>query len=149
MIIKKLNIVQKAAWVYAVGFFAIVSLNYIPFIHDAEGNMFGLFRLDLIDDLVHLFTAIWAGYAAFKSFSHSVIFFKVFGTFYFLDGIVCLIGGQCIADFTFFINSNEISILSASNLVERFFLNIPHIIIGAVAIYVGFKMSKRLVNTNK
>jgi len=136
--------IQRFAWVYAVMFFAIVALNYVPSIHDANGFMFGLFKLDPIDDALHLATAIWAGIAAFVSFRQSSIFFKIFGIFYFSDGILCIIFGQCLGDLTLFINQQDISIVNASNFMGRLPLNIPHIIIGALAIFIGFWLSEKI-----
>ena len=144
--LKKLSIIQWFACVYAVMFFGIVALNYIPSIHDANGFMFGLFKLDPIDDALHLATAIWAGIAACISFRQSSLYFKIFGVFYFSDGILCMIFGQCLADFTLFTHSHDIAILNASNFMERLPLNIPHIIIGALAIFIGFWLSKRIQN---
>lgn len=140
----KKTIIQKLAYVYSIMFFAIVALNYIPLIHDANGNMFGLFKLDPIDDALHLATAIWAVIAARHSFKQSSLYFKIFGIFYFFDGIICMIFGQCLADFTLFTHQHDIALLNSSNFMERLPLNIPHIIIGGLAIVIGFWLSKRV-----
>ncbi len=140
---KQKSIIQKFAYLYAFMFFAIVALNYIPAIHDANGNMFGLFRLDPIDDAVHLATAVWAIIAASLSFKQSVLFFKIFGVFYFADGVICMIFGQCLADFTLFTHQHSIALLNAGNLVDRIYLNGPHLLIGGLAIFLGFWLSKR------
>jgi len=125
-------------------FFGIVALNYIPGIHDSNGFMFGLFKLDPIDDVLHLATAIWAGIAAYSSFHQSSTYFKIFGIFYFSDAIFCMIFGQCLGDFTLFTHSHDIVILNASNFMDRLPLNIPHMLIGGLAIFIGFFLSKKI-----
>ena len=52
-------------YVFALGFAA--ALNYIPGLTDAEGRAFGIFALDIYDDALHLFSAAWAGIAAWMS----------------------------------------------------------------------------------
>ena len=47
-----------------IGFMAVVAIGYVPAFHDADGNLFGLFKLDLYDDSLHAFSGIWAGVAA-------------------------------------------------------------------------------------
>ena len=40
---------RKLALVYALILFAAAALNYVPGLTDAEGRVFGVFALDLID----------------------------------------------------------------------------------------------------
>ncbi|QCB43661.1 hypothetical protein E5673_16670 [Sphingomonas sp. PAMC26645] len=47
-----------------IGFMAVVAIGYVPAFHDADGNLFGLFKLDLYDDSLHAFSGLWAGVAA-------------------------------------------------------------------------------------
>lgn len=140
----KISLIQKLAYIYSIMFFAIVALNYVPGIHDANGNMFGLFKLDPIDDALHLATAVWAVIAAWHSFKQSSLYFKIFGVFYFSDGILCMIFGQCLGDFTLFTHQHDIVLLNASNFMERLPLNVPHMVIGGLAILIGFWLSKRM-----
>ena len=138
------SLLQKLAFGYFLLFISVVSLNYIPTIHDDQEMMFGLFKLDLIDDILHLLTAIWALVAGFYSFGAARFYFRAFGIFYALDGVLCTIFGQCLADFTLFTHSHEITFLSTGNLMERLLLNGPHMVIGGLAIYFGFGLSRRL-----
>jgi hypothetical protein len=143
---KKFNLIQKLALLYAFLFLFVISLNFIPQIHDADGYMFGLFKLDLIDDLLHLASGLWALGAGLHSFAQSRIYFRIFGVFYFLDGIICTIFEKCILDFTIFTHVHEISYLSNSNIIERLLINGPHLMLGGIAIYIGFSLSKKFTN---
>lgn len=140
----KYNIIQQLAAVYAAMFFAIVALNYIPGIHDGDGNMFGLFKLDLIDDVLHLASALWATCAVWYSYTQAVMYFKIFGVFYFTDSVVCLLSGQCLADLTIMTHRHDIELVHMSNVIDRLMLNLPHMVIGGGAIYIGFWLSKKI-----
>src|SRR5690606_34161457 len=56
--------VRKWGFAYAALFVAVVAVGYVPGFEDAEGNLFGLFKLDLYDDALHLASGLWAGIAA-------------------------------------------------------------------------------------
>lgn len=143
---KKFNLIQKLALGYAFLFLFVISLNFIPQIHDADGYMFGLFKLDLIDDLLHFASGIWALGAGLHSFRQSTIYFKYFGLFYFLDGIICTFFEKCILDFTIFTHTHEVSLVSSANITERLLINGPHLLLGGVALYIGFILCKKYTN---
>ncbi len=44
--------VWRFGWFYFIGFMAVVAIGYVPAFHDADGNLFGLFKLDLYDERV-------------------------------------------------------------------------------------------------
>ena len=85
-----MTLIQKLAVFYAFMFFGVVGMNYVPAFHDANGMMFGLFSLQWYDDLLHAFSGVWAGIAAFISHRQSVLYFKLFGGVYLLDGVLGL-----------------------------------------------------------
>ena len=41
------------AWVYTVGFVGVFLITHAPGFTDADGFLFGLFKIDPIDDVVH------------------------------------------------------------------------------------------------
>jgi hypothetical protein len=123
-----MTLIQKLAWAYALGFIFVVSLGYIPGFTDDAGLLFGLFKIDPIDDVVHTASGIWAAYAAWKSVRHSVFYFRAFGLFYSLDAVAGLIRGWSSLDV-------------GTNLA----VNLPHIIIGGFALLVGFVLAKRYI----
>jgi hypothetical protein len=131
------SLIQKLAWLYAIGFVAIAALSYIPALKDQSGNLFGLFSLQLHDDLLHLGSAVWAAMAAYKSDKASRNYFKIFGVLYGLDGVLGLITGSGYLDLG--IINNGILQLS---ITTKILTNIPHIIIGGSAALIGFMLFK-------
>lgn len=131
--------IQKYALAFAVMFFFIASLGYIPGLTDENGLLFGLFSLQLHDDLLHLGSGIWAVLAGLHSARQSVYYFKIFGLVYGFDGIVGLITGRGYLDLGIFLHDHV-----SLDFVTRLGANIPHIIIGGLAIYAGFVLSKNL-----
>jgi len=129
---------QKWAWVYAVLFYSVVAIGYVPAFNDAQGNLFGLFSLQLVDDALHLGSGIWATLAALRSAYASTLYFKLFGTVYFLDGVVGLIFGQAYLDGAIFISGP-----AALPLMTRIETNLPHILIGGTAMVLGFIVAPR------
>ncbi len=134
----KINAIQKMAWGYLVMFFFIAALQYIPGMKAADGSVLNLFVLDWWDDLLHLFSGIWAGVAAWHSFRQSQLYFKIFGTMYGLDGVMGFFLGQGYLDGGIFTKG-----ITQLDLGTRFFANLPHIAIGGLAVLIGFVLSRK------
>lgn len=126
--------VRLFGWAYFLMFVVVVLVGYVPGFHDAEGNLFGLFKLDFYDDSLHLASGIWAGIAAWRSREAARIYFKIFGPLYFLDGVLGLITGSGYLDGGIFLYGP----LDLSMTV-RFFANLPHLLIGGFAIWIGYR----------
>lgn len=135
---KERSIIQKYAFYYSILFFLVVVIGYIPGF-TINGKLLGLFNIDLIDDILHLASAIWAGFAAGYSKKASIIFFKVFGILYTLDGVIGLIAGRGYLDLAIFTKGYLIE-----GFVNRILVNFPHIAIGGLAIYIGFILSNKI-----
>lgn len=107
-------------------------LNYIPGLTDAEGRAFGIFALDIYDDMLHWASAAWAGIAALVSRRASEIFLKVFGALYLADGALGLATGSGYLDL-------GILIYGAQNLPFTFkvLANLPHVALGGFALLAG------------
>jgi hypothetical protein len=106
--------------------------DYIPAFMDSEGRVFGLFRLDIYKDALHVASGLWALASAFSRPS-AVFFLKVFGTLYFLDGVMGVFTGSGYLDLSIFIDgirnlSPTIKLLSS----------LPHLALGALGIVVGW-----------
>ena len=71
-----MSLIQKLAIAYALMFFAVVAIGYVPAFNDADGNLFGLFSLQWYDDLLHAFSGVWALAAAFISHRQAVLLFQ-------------------------------------------------------------------------
>ncbi|MDP1694020.1 MAG: hypothetical protein Q8L34_00595 [Candidatus Woesearchaeota archaeon] len=136
---KGITAIQKIAWFYAALFLLVVILGYIPGVEDENGLMFGLFEIDPIDDGLHLASALWAALAAWHSIGYTVFYFRTFGILYCLDGIVGIIAGKGFLDFAIFMQGPGIVDMST-----RIAANIPHIVIGGLAIIIGFVLKNKL-----
>lgn len=141
MTVSQLNPLRKLAWLYAIMFFIIASLNYIPGLIDADGLLFGIFQLEPHDDLLHLGSGIWATIAALRSTRASELYFKIFGVVYGLDGVLGLITGWGYLDGGIILHTGS---PHTHDLMTRFFANLPHILIGGIAVYIGFVLSRRV-----
>lgn len=113
--------------------------DYIPAFIDTEGRVFGLFHLDIYKDALHLASAAWAIAAAAISRQASIFFLKVFGTLYFLDGVMGVFTGSGYLDLSIFIDG----IRSTSTFV-KVASSVPHLALGAFGIVTGFSARSRL-----
>lgn len=137
-----MTIIQKLAVFYCIMFFGVVGMNYVPAFHDANHMMFGLFSLQWYDDLLHGFSGVWAAVAAYISHRASVNYFKLFGSVYLFDGVLGLTTGAGCLDGGIFITG--IRTFADVDFPTRFFANLPHLIIGGFAVWVGFWLAKRV-----
>ncbi len=133
-----MNPLRILAAVYAVLFAVVTSLNYIPGLTDAQGRTFGLFALDIFDDALHAASALWAGLAAWHSTRATLVYFRVFGPLYCLDGLLGLVTGSGYLDLGIFLNG----VLDLP-LVTRILMNLPHIAIGGFATFAGYVLARR------
>lgn len=133
-----MSLIRKFAIAYAFLFFFVVALDFIPGLTDQSGNLFGLFALDLYDNSLHALSGLWALIAGLVSTRQSTVYFKLFGSLYFLDGILGLFLGNAFLDFGIFQYG-----IADYGFVFKFLTNIPHILIGGVAVVIGFYLSKK------
>lgn len=134
--------VRAFAWAYALLFVGVTALGYIPAFLDDQGNLFGLFKLQWWDDALHLGSGLWAAIAAYTSYSASRTYFRIFGPLYFLDGVLGLLTGSGYLDLGIILHGPM-----AMPLETRIAMNVPHILIGGVAILVGYVLAKRSTDT--
>ena len=111
----------------------------MPFRHDSQGRLLGLFKLDWWDDALHLGSAIWAALAARSSAKASAFYFRAFGVLYFLDSIVGTLFGQAYLDLGIFLHGP-----SSYNIIDNLPANLPHVVIGGMAVIIGFVIVPRL-----
>jgi hypothetical protein len=130
------------AWGYVALFCAVVAVGYIPAFIDRNDMIFGLFRRTWYADGLHLASALWAAIAAIVSQRAAHNFFRIFGPLYFLDGVLGLLTGSGYLDFGIFING-----VLQLPLQTRFFANLPHLVIGGVALLVGYVLVPRAAKT--
>lgn len=123
---------RSIALVYMVILLAAASLNYIPGLTDEEGRAFGVFALDVFDDLLHVASAIWAGAAAFTSSRASRIFLRYFGLLYLTDGLLGLATGSGYLDLGI-VHHGMVDL----PLTFKILANLPHIGGGLFAVYAS------------
>ena len=137
-----MNPLRILALVYAVLFALVTSLSYIPGLSDAQGRTFGLFELDVFDDALHAASGLWAALAAWRSTRATLVYFRVFGTLYCLDGLLGLVTGSGYLDGGIFVNG-----VLHLPLVTRILMNLPHIAIGGFAVVAGVVLARRWAPT--
>jgi hypothetical protein len=125
------------ALVLAAALLFAAATDYIPAFIDSDGRVFGLFYLDIYKDALHVASGLWAAAAACSRRS-AVFFLRVFGTLYFLDGVMGVFTGSGYLDLSIFIDgvrnvSATVKILSS----------LPHLGLGAFGITVGWSPWRR------
>lgn len=132
-----MTLIRYIAIGYMISLFAAAALNYIPGLTDTQGRVFGIFALDIFDDLLHLFSGIWAGVAAYLSHGSSKIFMKYFGILYFTDGLLGLITGSGYLDLGI-VNYGWLDL----ELSFKFLANFPHLALGGFAVISYFMFGR-------
>jgi hypothetical protein len=130
--------VRAFGWTYFALFVAVVAIGYVPAFEDDQGRLFGLFTLDLYDDSLHLASGVWAGIAAALSRDAARIYFRIFGPLYFLDGVMGFLLGSGYLDLGIFLYGPL-----DLPIETRFFANLPHLLIGGIAIWLGYFLARR------
>ncbi len=132
--------IKHITWGYVVLFILLVGMNYVPFIIADNGLIFGAFKLEPVANNLHILSGIWALIAVLTSKAACLFYFRVFGTAYFLDGIVGVLAGKAYLNLRIFNHAEE----AVADMTTRLILNTPHIVIGGLAMYIGFVLYKRL-----
>lgn len=138
--------IQKLAFGYCALFVSVVAIGYIPGFTDDQGLLLGGFKIDPIDDVLHLGSGIWAGWAAWKSAKASKFYFRAFGTFYTADAFLGFFTGFSFMDFVS-LNFTANAGYSFFNFTQNFLVNLPHFIIGPIAMLIGFKFYQRFMRS--
>ena len=131
--------IRKIAAAFAVILALVTALNYIPGLTDAQGRTFGIFKLNLFNDLLHGGSTIWAAISAYLSRRAALTFLQVFGTLYFLDGAMGVAIGSGFLDLGVFING-----VLDQPLSFKILASLPHLVLGGLAACAGFFLSKRI-----
>lgn len=129
---------RPVAAALAVALATAAALNYVPGLTDASGRAFGVFALDIYDDALHGASALWAGIAAFLSRRASVTFLRVFGTLYLADGLMGLLFGSGYLDLGIVLNG-----VVDLPFGFKVLANLPHLLLGGIAVATGFLASDR------
>jgi len=131
-----MDIIRLCALGYGLLLGFVILTGYIPAFIDQNDLIFGLFRRTWYADGLHFVSATWALISAIASRRASEMFFKLFGAFYFADGVLGLATGSGYLDFGIFING----VLNLP-LATRIFANLPHLGLGGLAILIGYVLT--------
>lgn len=130
--------VQKLALIYALVFFVVVALDFIPFVKDSQGYVFGVFGFDFFDTSLHIFCGIIALLGGLFSTRLSVAFFQAVGLLFLADGVVALVAGNAFLDFSL------IEFGTAEyGMVYNAIAATPYLLIGGVAAVIGFYLAQK------
>src|SRR6516165_5352975 len=123
---------RLAACLLGAALLFAAATDYIPAFIDTEGRVFGLFHLDIYKDALHVASGLWVLASALSRRS-AVFFLRVFGTLYFLDGVMGVFTGSGYLDLSIFIDG----IRNTSTFV-KIASSVPHLMLGAFGIVTGF-----------
>jgi hypothetical protein len=126
-----------ATLVLAAGLLFAAATNYIPIFMDSEGRVFGLFHLDIYKGALHVASGLWA-LAAACSRRGALLFLRIFGTLYFLDGIMGVFTGSGYLDLSILIDG-----VRNESAAVRILSSVPHLGLGALGIAVGWSPWRR------
>ena len=124
---------RLAAAILCLSLWFAAATDYIPAFLDSEGRVFGLFKLDIYKDALHIASGAWAFFAAVLSRRASLSFLRIFGSLYFLDGVAGCFTGSGFLD---------LSILTQGILnnppLTKFLSSVPHLWLGGIGIVAGW-----------
>lgn len=126
---------RKLTWWYAAGFLGIFLICHTPGLSDAEGRLLGLFRIDPIDDFVHLLSGLAGAFVAWRAMQLAPLYFKVIGILYNLDAVVGMTMSRGLLDLSLFRQGAGPADFSLANWA----LNLPHIVLATLALWIGFR----------
>jgi hypothetical protein len=124
---------RVAAAALAVALFFAAATDYVPAFIDADGRVFGLFRLDIYKDALHVASALWAAASALVSRRTARTFLTIFGTLYFADGVLGVFTGAGYLDLS--IITQGVSDAPAN---IKILTSIPHLVLGDFGMFCGW-----------
>jgi len=125
------------AWVYTVGFVGVFLITHAPGFTDADGFLFGLFKIDPIDDVVHLLSGLVGAVVALRARNWIRTYLLWVGILYGLDAVIGLTQSRGLLDLSIFMQGMGTPDFSGKN----FAVNLPHIVLAGIALVFGFRKS--------
>ncbi len=132
--------IRNLTWAYFLLFVLLVAMNYMPFIIAENGKVFGFFKLEAEGNVLHVISGIWALLAALTTRGAQLFYFRVFGTAYFLDGVVGVTFGSAYLNLNLF----DPDRVPVADMVTRLVVNAPHLAIGGLAMFIGFHLARKI-----
>jgi hypothetical protein len=126
---------RTLAWWYTAGFLGIFIICHTPGFTDDQDRLFGLFRIDPIDDLVHLLSGIAGALIAWRGHAWLPTYFVVIGVLYNLDAIVGMTMSRGLLDLSVF----KLGPGGPDFSLTNWLLNLPHIVLATLALIIGIR----------
>src|SRR5688500_18457178 len=126
---------RKLAWWYTAGFIGIFIVCHTPGLTDAQDRLLGLFRIDPIDDLVHLLSGVAGAIIAWRAERLIPASLIAVGVLYNLDAVVGMTMSRGLLDLSLF----QLGPGGADFSVTNWLLNLPHIVLATLALVVGIR----------
>jgi len=128
-------VLKRWAWVYAAGFVGVFLVTHAPGATDARGRLFGLFKIDPIDDIVHLLSGVAGVIVAVWATAWIALYLIAVGVLYGLDAIIGLVASRGLLDGSLFTQGRGAADLSVTNVL----INLPHIVLAGLALVIGVR----------
>jgi hypothetical protein len=126
---------RRLAWAYTIGFLGIFLICHTPGFTDPEGRLFGLFRIDPIDDFVHLLSGLAGALIVWRTPRFIPQYFIAVGVLYNLDALVGMTMSRGLLDLSVF----KLGPGGPDFSVTNWLLNLPHIILATLALIIGIR----------
>ena len=110
---------RTLGWLYTAGFLGIFLICHTPGFTDADGKLFGLFRIDPIDDFVHLLSGIAGALISWRGTRYLPAYFIVIGILYDLDAVVGMTMSRGLLDLSVFKSRPGLARLRADQLAAQ------------------------------
>jgi hypothetical protein len=126
---------KTLAWGYTAGFLGIFLICHTPGLTDPEGRLLGLFRIDPIDDIVHLLSGVAGALVIWLAPTRIPAYFLVIGVLYNRDALVGMLLSRGLLDLSVFRQGIGAPDFSLTN----WGLNAPHIVLASLALWIGIR----------
>lgn len=127
------GLLRLTAWVYFAGFAFVVFITHVSAFNDAEGRLFGLFKIDPRDDVVHALSAVAGAVVAISS-RRIRPYLWIVAVLYGADALVGMFTGLGLLDLSMFTQTWG----SPDFGLRNWAINLPHFVITGVALAVLF-----------
>jgi hypothetical protein len=128
-------VLKRWAWVYAAGFVGVFLVTHAPGATDAQGRLFGLFKIDPIDDIVHLLSGVAGVIVAVWATAWIALYLIAVGVLYGLDAIIGLVASRGLLDGSLFTQGRGAADFRVTNVL----INLPHIVLAGLALVIGVR----------
>ena len=125
------RLLRLTAWVYFAGFAFVVFITHVSAFNYAEGRLFGLFKIDPRDDVVHALSAV-VGAAVAISGRWIRPYLWIVALLYGIDAFVGMFSGLGLLDLSIFTETCG----SPDFGLRTWAINLPHFVITGMALAV-------------